>query len=103
MKLEKVSEMLDEISPDIIKGFVSFALASSMALLTVLAEGSKRSIKNQILEVLICGFLGLAAFTFCRAIEVDEYYAFTVGIMIGKIGSIRASSLAEKLINKKIK
>ena len=95
--------MFDKVSPEFIQGAISFGLTALMAILRVLAEEGHRTLRGQILEVLICGFLGLAAFTLCKALDVDEYWAFTIGIMIGHFGSIRVRILAMKIINREIK
>jgi len=99
---KKAKQMFDKISPDMIQGAISFGLTALMAILRVLSEEGHRTLRSQILEVLICGFLGLAAFTFCKAMHWDEYWAFTVGIMIGHFGSIRVRMLAIKIINRKV-
>lgn len=95
--------MWDKIPPDFIEALISFGGTVIMALLRVLAEEGYRTLRSQILEVLICGFLGLAAFAFCKAMNWDEYWAFTIGIMIGHFGSIRVRLLAMKIINREIK
>jgi len=95
--------MFDKISPDLVNAGIQLGLTMIMALLRVLADEGHRTIRSQILEVLICGFLGLAAFTLCKALDVDENWAFTIGIMIGHFGSIRVRMLAIKLINREIK
>lgn len=94
--------MFDKVSPEFIQGAISFALTALMAVLRVLAEEGHRTLRSQILEVLICGFLGLAAFTLCKALDANEYWAFSIGIMIGHFGSIRVRILAMKIINRKV-
>ena len=89
--------------PDMISGYFSFGLAAMKAMLRVLGEEGERTLRGQVLEVLICGFLGLAAFTACKALDANEYWAFCIGIMIGHFGSIRVRILAMKIIDREVK
>ena len=100
---QRLLDMWKQMPPDMVSGFFSFALAAVMAALRVLGEEGERTLRGQALEVLICGFLGLAAFTACKALDANEYWAFTVGIMIGHFGSIRVRILAMKIINREVK
>jgi len=99
---KRIQKMWDKVSPEYLNGALSFGLAAIMALLRVLGEEGQRTLRGQVLEVLICGFLGLAAFTMCKALDVNEYWAFTIGIMVGHFGSIRVRILAMKMINRNL-
>ena len=101
--IRKAKIMFDKVSPEFVQAGIQLGLTMLMAVLRVLAEEGYRTIRSQVLEVLICGFLGLAAFTLCKAMSLDENWAFTIGIMIGHFGSIRVRILAMKIINREIK